>query len=149
MLTYFYLNFRQTVLYFLCPIPLHKFQTNLFNFSKIFFIACQLIFFIFIKCWKCKTSYWINWKIYFVLLQPNTSSSSVTRTTSVTPQTDHRMPVKARLGIPAPNLLSLDNTVPKKTETAEKVKILFLHLAIKEKSNYTNHNKCFFGYEIF
>lgn len=79
--------------------------------------------------------------IFFFLLQPNTSSSSVTRTTSVTPQTDHRMPVKARLGIPAPNLLSLDNTVPKKTETAEKVKIIFLHLAIKEKSNYPNHNK--------
>ncbi|CAE1257859.1 RBM26 [Acanthosepion pharaonis] len=77
---------------------------------------------------------------------PNTSSSSVTRTTSVTPQTDHRMPVKARLGIPAPNLLSLDNTVPKKTETAEKAivfttsmghltKTVFNPAAMKSKVN--------------
>lgn len=56
------------------------------------------------------------------------------------------MPVKARLGIPAPSLLSLDNTVPKKTETAEKAivfttsmghltKTVFNPAAMKSKIN--------------
>ncbi|XP_029644206.1 RNA-binding protein 26 isoform X1 [Octopus sinensis] len=52
--------------------------------------------------------------------QKAADSTAPVSSTAANTASDHRMPVKARLGIPAPNLLSLDNTGPKKTESGEK-----------------------------
>ncbi|GAB1601738.1 RNA-binding protein 26-like isoform X1 [Argonauta hians] len=56
--------------------------------------------------------------------QKAADSTAPVSSTAASTIPDHRMSVKARLGIPAPNLLSLDNTGPKKTEPGEKDSIL-------------------------